>query len=208
MAKSCLPVIPLAIFGVIEPAMLYVFTHPPTQPLTPHTTTLKTRAANLPSRLPSIWAYITAHRDLPAFYLAQAPPFPSPSPSSPSPSSPSPSPSIIPPQALVLLLQLANVYLLLAALAVLCTFTPHAVVARWYLTAVAFADYGHIWACYKGVGPDVFWDVGTWNDMLWGGIGVSAALNVVRWLALLGAFGAVRDPRDPVAAAAGKKKEA
>lgn len=68
---------------------------------------------------------------------------------------------------------------------------------------MAFADYGHIWACYQGVGPEVFWDLGSWNDMLWGGVGVSAALNAFRWLTVLGAFGAVRDPRD---AALAKKR--
>ncbi|KAI4866376.1 hypothetical protein F4820DRAFT_447072 [Hypoxylon rubiginosum] len=159
MAKSCLPAIPLAIFGVIEPAML-------------------------------VWAYIIAHRDLPSFYAAQAPNHLHPS------SSPVPAP------ALVLLLQLVNVYLLLAAVAVVCSWTTHASVSRGYLVAVAFADYGHVWACYKGVGPDLFWDLSRWNDMLWGAVGVSLALNVFRWLTVLGAFGSVRDPRDPAGAVA------
>ncbi|KAI1771351.1 hypothetical protein F4818DRAFT_429858 [Hypoxylon cercidicola] len=157
MAISCLPAIPLAIFGVIEPAML-------------------------------IYAYITAHQDLRAFYAAQAPHVPLPA------SSP------VPAQGLVLLLQLVNVYLLLAAVAVICSWTARPGVARWYLAAVALADYGHIWACYEGVGPDLFWDVAAWNGMLWGGVGVSAALNAFRWLTLLGAFGPVRDPRDPALA--------
>lgn len=52
-------------------------------------------------------------------------------------------------------LQLVNVYLLLAAMAVICTWTPHARTARWYLAAVSLADYGHIYACYVGVGLDL-----------------------------------------------------
>ncbi|KAI0841582.1 hypothetical protein F5Y06DRAFT_259844 [Hypoxylon sp. FL0890] len=165
MAKSCLSVIPLTVFGVIEPLLL-------------------------------IWAYITALQDLPAFYEAQAP------------NIPLSAPGHIPPQGRVLLLQLLNVYLLLAAVAVICCWTTHATVARWYLIAVAFADYGHIWACYRGVGPDVFWNTGEWNDMLWGGVGGSAVLNVLRWLTVLGAFGKMRDPRTPAAAGGRGKKNA
>ncbi|KAI2464989.1 hypothetical protein F4781DRAFT_435877 [Annulohypoxylon bovei var. microspora] len=105
----------------------------------------------------------------------------------------------LPPQALVLLLQLTNVFLLLAGLAVLCSWTAHASVARWYLVAVALADYGHVWACYRGVGARVFWDTAAWNDMLWGAVAGSAALNVLRWATLLGAFGRVRGPRGPPA---------
>ncbi|OTA89658.1 hypothetical protein M434DRAFT_103424 [Hypoxylon sp. CO27-5] len=165
MAKSCLSIIPLTVFGVVEPALL-------------------------------IWAYITALRDLPSYYAAQVP------------NTPLSTPDAVPPQGLVLLLQLINVYLLLAAVAVICSWTPHASVARWYLIAVAFADYGHIWACYRGVGADVFWDVERWNDMLWGGVAVSAVLNALRWLTVLGAFGALRDPRGPTGIkGAGKKNK-
>lgn len=145
----------------------------------------------------SIWAYITALQDLPSYYAAQVPNAPL-----------SAADHHIPPQALVLLLQLVNVYLLLAAIAVICSWTSHASVARWYLIAVALADYGHIWACYRGVGPDVFWDVGKWNDMLWGGVAVSAGLNALRWLTVLGAFGALRDPRGPTGGAGPVKKDA
>ncbi len=53
-------------------------------------------------------------------------------------------------------LQLVNVYLLLAALAVICCWTTHASIARRYLAALSLADYGHIWACYVGVGLDLF----------------------------------------------------
>jgi len=93
------------------------------------------------------------------------------------------------PQAQIITMQLANVFLLLAALAYICCWTSHVKVARWYLVAVAFADYGHIYAVYAGLGAEAFWNVGQWNDTVWGGVGVSAFLNVNRWLTVLGLFG-------------------
>ncbi|KAI1467025.1 uncharacterized protein F4812DRAFT_459877 [Daldinia caldariorum] len=88
-----------------------------------------------------------------------------------------------------------------------CSWTPHPSVARGYLVAVALADYGHVWACYRGAGPDVFWDPAAWNDVLWGAVAGSLALNAVRWLALLGAFGAVQAPQAPGEAAGEKMKK-
>ncbi|KAI1176277.1 hypothetical protein F4777DRAFT_547003 [Nemania sp. FL0916] len=127
-----------------------------------------------------IIAYITTLQDPFAFYSRQAPNYALPA-----------EPSSFPPQAQILTLQLVNVYLLLAAMAVICSWTTHARTARWYLGAVALADYGHIWACYVGVGRELFLQPSEWNDMLWGSVGVSAFLNVVRLLTLVGAFGAV-----------------
>ncbi|KAI1399597.1 hypothetical protein F4819DRAFT_410516 [Hypoxylon fuscum] len=141
-----------------------------------------------------VWAYITAQRDIASYYSAQAP------------HEPVAAGAAVPAQGLVLLHQLVNVYVLLAAVGVVCSWTPHAAVARRYLVAVALADYGHVWACYRGVGAELFWDPSRWNDMLWGGIGGSLVLNAFRWLTVLGAFGALRDPRAPAGAAAGKKK--
>ena len=94
------------------------------------------------------------------------------------------------PQAEVLTLQAGNVLLLLGAIAVICSFTNHPEIAKWYLIAVAFADYGHIYASYRGMGQD-FWDVSTWNDMAWGNVGVSAFLNVNRILTVMGVFGRI-----------------
>ncbi|OTB20362.1 hypothetical protein K445DRAFT_312808 [Daldinia sp. EC12] len=139
-----------------------------------------------------IWAYIVALRDPTSYIAAQVPHVPMRSSES------------LSPQSLVLVLQLANVFLLLGALAVVCSWTPHASVARRYLVAVALADYGHVWACYRGVGPEVFWDTAQWNDVLWGGVAGSLVLNGLRWSTVLGAFGEIRDPRRPKGAA-GKK---
>lgn len=96
------------------------------------------------------------------------------------------------PPAMVLTLQIVNVLLLLAAVAIVCCWTTQVNTARWYLIAVAFADYGHIYSCYKGAGPDFFWNLGAWNDMMWGNVGMSAFLNVNRWLTVLGLFGKLR----------------
>lgn len=93
------------------------------------------------------------------------------------------------PQALSLAMQMGNVMLLLALLAVVCCWTPHGAVSRGYLLAVAVADWGHIYATYATVGADFFWDVRRWNDMVWGNVGVSVVLNVLRLLTVAGAFG-------------------
>lgn len=86
-------------------------------------------------------------------------------------------------------LQLCNVLLLLAAMAVVCCFSPSRTTAKWYLIAVAFADYGHIYATFRGLGPGTFYDPSQWNDVIAGNIVASAVLNVLRWLTVLGAFG-------------------
>lgn len=74
-------------------------------------------------------------------------------------------------------------------MAVICCFSTSRTTAKWYLIAVAFADYGHLYASYCAVGPDVFWDPNQWNHMMAGNIGASAVLNLARWLTVLGVFG-------------------
>ncbi len=93
------------------------------------------------------------------------------------------------PQALSLTLQLGNVLLLLAAIAVICCWTSHPEVARRYLIAVALADLGHIYAAYRGLGDTVFFNPAQWNDMAYGNIGASAFLHINRWLTVAGFFG-------------------
>lgn len=96
-----------------------------------------------------------------------------------------------PQQAQILVYQLGNVYLLLALLAVVCCWTTSRSVIRGYLAAVALADLGHIYAVYRVLGHETFWDVGQWNDMIWGSVGVSAFLHVNRLATLLGVYGKV-----------------
>ncbi|KAI0526568.1 hypothetical protein F5B22DRAFT_165914 [Xylaria bambusicola] len=130
-----------------------------------------------------VWAYITTLLDPFTFYVKQAQNY----------ELPLDDPSSFPPQAQIMTLQLVNVYLLLAAMALICTWTTHAGITRLYLAAVALADYGHIWACYVGVGYELFVRPAEWNDLLWGSVGVSVFLNAVRLLTLAGVFGAVKD---------------
>ncbi|ETN46432.1 uncharacterized protein HMPREF1541_00616 [Cyphellophora europaea CBS 101466] len=98
---------------------------------------------------------------------------------------------LLTPQALVLVLQTGNIFLLLAGLAVICSWTTHAEVAKRYLFVVAIADLGHIWGNYKGLGDQYFWEFAQWNDLIWGSVGVSAFLNINRWATLVGLFGRV-----------------
>jgi len=87
---------------------------------------------------------------------------------------------------------MGNVLLLLAAMAIICCWTKHSEIAFWYLVAVGIADFGHIFATYKAVGPNYFWDLGQWNDMMMGNVGCSAFLNINRWLTVLGVFGSLK----------------
>lgn len=100
-----------------------------------------------------------------------------------------PATSEIEPQALALHLQLTNIFMLLALLALVCCWTSSAGVARRYLVAVAIADLGHIWVAYKTTGPEYFWNPAGWNDLTWGNVGVSIFLHVNRWLTVAGLFG-------------------
>lgn len=95
------------------------------------------------------------------------------------------------PQALLLVLQTGNIFLLLAGLAIVCCWTAHADIAKKYLFVVAVADLGHIWSTHRSLGDGYFWDFAQWNDLVWGSVGVSAFLNINRWATLLGIFGRV-----------------
>ncbi|KAL2277090.1 hypothetical protein FJTKL_00226 [Diaporthe vaccinii] len=75
-----------------------------------------------------------------------------------------------PGQALSVTLQLGNVLLLLAALALVCCFSPSSATAKWYLIAVAFADWGHIYASYRSLDAEVFWHPAQWNGIVAGSI--------------------------------------
>lgn len=62
-------------------------------------------------------------------------------------------------------------------------------VVRNFLVACAVADVGHLYVTYAVMGGKGFLDVGNWNAMGWGNIGVTAGLLVTRVLYLVGAFG-------------------
>jgi hypothetical protein len=125
----------------------------------------------------SVYAYTTLLSSPSIFYLDQVPSYPN---------------SPFTPQAELLTHHLGNVYLLLAGLAVVCTFTSSATTARNYLLVVALGDLGHIGAVYRVFGHAKFVDVGGWNDMTWGSVGVSAFLFVNRLATVGGVFGRIR----------------
>jgi hypothetical protein len=101
------------------------------------------------------------------------------------------------PQAEVLVLQWANIFVLLAGMAVVCCWTLHADIVKKYLFVVAIADLGHIWSVYRSLGSAYFWSLGEWNDLIWGAVGVSVFLNINRWATLLGLFGIVEPSKNP-----------
>ncbi|PVI06064.1 hypothetical protein DM02DRAFT_715255 [Periconia macrospinosa] len=104
----------------------------------------------------------------------------------PSPSGP------IPDHALVLSYTLGNLFLVVAALAVLCTaITREARVTKYYLAFGAIGDLGHIYASYAVMGREVFLNLNGYNDMMWGNIGISAFLHINRLATVLGVFGKV-----------------
>ena len=94
------------------------------------------------------------------------------------------------PTTRVLALQLGNVYGLLAMTGVGILYqTTEPKVVRNFLIACAVADVGHLYVTYAVMGGKDFLDVGHWNAMGWGNIGVTAGLLVTRILYLLGALG-------------------
>jgi hypothetical protein len=56
---------------------------------------------------------------------------------------------------------------------------------------LACGDLGPVYASYKVMGSNVFWDFGAYNSMMIGNIGFTAFLHINRLLTLLGAFGEV-----------------
>lgn len=60
---------------------------------------------------------------------------------------------------------------------------------RYYLAAAAVGDLGHIWASYKVMGSEMFWDFSGYNDMMVGNVIISAFLWVNRVATLGGVFG-------------------
>ncbi|OQN97533.1 hypothetical protein B0A48_16687 [Cryoendolithus antarcticus] len=126
-----------------------------------------------------IWAYISHLRNPITFYLDHVPGIAA-------------AASPFTPQAEVMLYLLGNVYLLLAALAVICCWTRHRSIMQYYLLVVAFADLGHIYATCRVFGWEKFVEFAQWNDMAWGSIGGSAFLHVNRLATLLGLFGRLK----------------
>lgn len=79
--------------------------------------------------------------------------------------------------------------------AVLYTTTEPKVV-RNFLIACAIADVGHVYVTYAVMGGKAFFDLGNWNAMAWGNVGVTLGLLVTRVAYLFGLFGEDRVVED------------
>lgn len=84
--------------------------------------------------------------------------------------------------------------------AVLYTTTEPKVV-RNFLIACAVADVGHVYVTYAVMGGEAFWDLGSWNAMAWGNVGVTLGLLVTRVAYLAGLLGEDRVVEDTKTAA-------
>ncbi|KAL4805537.1 hypothetical protein BDV18DRAFT_21131 [Aspergillus unguis] len=94
------------------------------------------------------------------------------------------------PTSFALAYQLANLYGLLALIgAGILHATSEPKVLRNYLAALAVADIGHIYVTYLAMGPELFFDIGGWNVLTWGNVGVTGFLFGNRLLYFLGVFG-------------------
>ncbi len=101
------------------------------------------------------------------------------------------------PAAAIIILQTGNIYLLLAAVAVIVCFVGNPRTVRNYLLVIALADLGHVWGVYRGLslvpgGMEAFWDWRGWNGMVAGNVGASVFLCVNRVATLVGVWGRLR----------------
>ncbi|PMD57463.1 uncharacterized protein K444DRAFT_614868 [Hyaloscypha bicolor E] len=95
----------------------------------------------------------------------------------------------------MLALQLGNIYLLLAMVAVAVLYsTTEPKVVRNYVIALWLADIGHIATTGYVMGYDKFIDLANYNPTTWGNVGLTAFLCATRTAYLLGLFGPDRKP--------------
>ncbi|KAK4460553.1 hypothetical protein QBC42DRAFT_298469 [Cladorrhinum samala] len=115
------------------------------------------------------------------------------SPQSPLPISVGPTAASFPPQAEGTTIQLVNLFVVLGLTGAFCAFSRDPRTVKGFLVAYGLGDFGHVWALYKGLGGQggKFWDVGVWNDAVWGGVAASVVFGLVRWSSLLGVFGPI-----------------
>ncbi|PMD46390.1 hypothetical protein L207DRAFT_551541 [Hyaloscypha variabilis F] len=95
----------------------------------------------------------------------------------------------------MLALQLGNIYLLLAMVAIAVLYsTTEPKVVRNYVIALWLADIGHIATTGYVMGIDRFVDFANYNPTTWGNVGVTAFLCATRTAYLLGLFGPDKKP--------------
>ncbi|KAI9715427.1 MAG: hypothetical protein M1828_000847 [Chrysothrix sp. TS-e1954] len=90
----------------------------------------------------------------------------------------------------VLAIQLGNLYLLLGLLGIgVLNTTSEPSVVHAYVWALWVGDIGHVAATVYSLGVDRSMDVGSWNGMAWGNIGVTCMLFLVRSAYMAGLLG-------------------
>ena len=115
-------------------------------------------------------------------------------------------PDRLPPSIAIVLQQLSNLYLLFAineAIVLRAASSQSPAAPGWYrifgadrtrvdvkvwravLTGLLIADVGHLWSV-RSLGSSLYWDVGAWNAMAWGNVGVVYAGAAARCCFLLG----------------------
>jgi hypothetical protein len=96
------------------------------------------------------------------------------------------------PTSAILAYSLGNTYLVLALLSILAVFVSHEPrVVKWYLFIVAIGDVGHLYASYRGMGEEAFWDWNGYTNMMIGNIIFGVFLVSNRLLTLSGFFGRI-----------------
>ncbi|KAJ5162180.1 hypothetical protein N7492_007572 [Penicillium capsulatum] len=111
---------------------------------------------------------------------------------------PHPDPPTTHPSSIALALQLVNLYSLMFLVGVgVLHSTSEPKVVRNYFVGLAIADVGHIYATYLAMGWDAFIDIGAWNALTWGNIGVTGFLFVNRIAHLMGMFEPAKAPKVP-----------
>ncbi|KAF4583300.1 DNA-binding domain-containing protein [Ophiocordyceps camponoti-floridani] len=110
-------------------------------------------------------------------------------------------PSAVSPSAVVLALQLGNLYLLmsLVGIAVLLS-TSELRVVRRYLAALWIGDIGHVFFSCRALGLDLLTRPSAWNAMAWGNIAATVFLFAMRSAYFLGVFGPDRPASRPKSA--------
>jgi len=103
---------------------------------------------------------------------------------------PTPYPLAADATSILLAQQLGNAYLLLGLLGLfILNTTSELKVVRAYLWALWLGDIGHVGLTLFAMGWDGTMDIGNWNPVIWGNIGATAALFLMRSLYFLGVFG-------------------
>ena len=92
----------------------------------------------------------------------------------------------------ILAYSLGSIFFLFAQINILCTVITRDVrVTKYYLAILACGDIGHLYANYKGMGPNVFWNFGDYNEVMFGNVAITVFLWVNRIATLAGVFGRV-----------------